>query len=317
MTGSNCPLCHSEGVCHPDPEASSDQRSVSCPTCGEYSVSGLEELEIDKLSTEDRAKLRAIVKEHSLKDLRVSITTQRQVPTLGGSTIAELLSEYPRTASDMMDRAILNLGRLTKHPCDTIGLALSDYPILFGRDLDDMVRMFELLKAMTYVADAVTTTDMLRMTIMPEGWDKIEALKRSSPDSKQVFVAMWFHERTEDFWENRFRPAIEEANDLRALRIDQKEHNDKICDEIVAEIRRSRFVVADFTGNRGGVYYEAGFAQGLGIPVIWTVHKDWLNEVHFDTRQYNHIVYETPRQLRVALQNRIVATIPTGRRGSA
>ena len=53
-----------------------------------------------------------------------------------------------------------------------------------------------------------------------------------------------------------------------------------IDDEIIAEIRRSWFVVADFTCGtvphegkevaipRGGVYYEAGFAQGLNVPLI-------------------------------------------------
>jgi hypothetical protein len=68
--------------------------------------------------------------------------------------------------------------------------------------------------------------------------------------------------------------------------------------------------VADFTGNREGVYYEAGFAQGLDIPVIWTVREDWLGKIHFDTRQYNHIHYRTPDELLRALKNRIMATIP-------
>ena len=70
-------------------------------------------------------------------------------------------------------------------------------------------------------------------------------------------------------------------------------------------------MVADFTGNRGGVYYEAGFAGGLGIPVIWIVHEDDLDDVHFDTRQYNHITYSTPEELRDKLKARILATIQT------
>jgi hypothetical protein len=60
---------------------------------------------------------------------------------------------------------------------------------------------------------------------------------------------------------------------------------------------------------RGGVYFEAGLAQGLGLPVIWTVHKDNVDNLHFDTRQYNHIVYIDPQDLRVQLYNRIAATI--------
>ena len=43
------------------------------------------------------------------------------------------------------------------------------------------------------------------------------------------------------------------------------------------QIRKSKFLIADFTGQRGGVYYEAGFAYGLGLPVIWTCRKDWFD----------------------------------------
>jgi hypothetical protein len=73
-------------------------------------------------------------------------------------------------------------------------------------------------------------------------------------------------------------------------------------------------VVADFTGQRGGVYFEAGLAFGLSKQVIWTVRKDEVSKLHFDTRQFNHIVWspnELP-QFRVALRNRIEATLGKG-----
>lgn len=139
---------------------------------------------------------------------------------------------------------------------------------------------------------------------------------------------MWFDESTETVFNEGIRLGVKQAG-YEPIRIDNKEHNNKICDEIVAEIRKSRFVVADFTAGlckkcpdcgdretcrdkvrpRGGVYFEAGFALGLGIPVIWTVRKDQVDQVHFDTRQYNHIVYENAEDLRQKLYNRIAATI--------
>ena len=71
-----------------------------------------------------------------------------------------------------------------------------------------------------------------------------------------------------------------------------------MADEIIAEIRRSRFLVADFThgedGARGGVYYEAGFANGLGIKVIHTCREDAVRTLHFDTSHINHIVWRSP-----------------------
>ena len=128
---------------------------------------------------------------------------------------------------------------------------------------------------------------------------------------------MWFDKSMEEVYERGIRPAIEEAG-YSPLRIDDKPDLDKIDDDIIAEIRRSRFVVADFThgcdGARGGVYFEAGFAYGLDIPVIYTCRNDMVDNLHFDTRQYAHIVWEMEEldQLRAELRNRILARIGEG-----
>ena len=134
-------------------------------------------------------------------------------------------------------------------------------------------------------------------------------------DSAHAFIAMWFDESTAEALEKAINPAIEEAG-FKPLRIDRMEHINKINDEIIAQIRRSRFLVADFThgedGARGGVYYEAGFAHGLGLPVIFTCKNDSVDKLHFDTNHYNHIVWTTPEDLRKKLKNRILAVIGEG-----
>ena len=109
---------------------------------------------------------------------------------------------------------------------------------------------------------------------------------------------------------------IDRKEHINKMRIDRKEHINKIDDEIIAEIKRSRFLVADFTqgdfGARGGVYYEAGFARGLNIPVIFDCREDAICKVHFYTRQFNHITWKTPEELLARLRQRISATIGDG-----
>ena len=148
-----------------------------------------------------------------------------------------------------------------------------------------------------------------------EGYAHLEELERRATDSSQAFVALWFDDSMTTAWRDGIKLGIEDAG-YKALRIDRKEHTNKIDDEIIAEIRRSRFIVADFThgddGPRGGVYYEAGFAKGLGIEVIFTCRKDALENIHFDTRQYNHIVWEMPEELRRKLATRIAAVVGDG-----
>lgn len=159
------------------------------------------------------------------------------------------------------------------------------------------------------------------LSLTMEGWERLESLENRNQTSQQGFVAMWFGNEMDKAFSEGFSPGISDAG-FQPFRIDQKEHANKIDDEIIAEIRRSRFVVADFTcpllpypegkitpNARGGIYYEAGFAQGLNIPVIWTVRADCLEHVHFDVRQFAHIVWEQPVDLRVSLCNRIRALI--------
>ena len=137
----------------------------------------------------------------------------------------------------------------------------------------------------------------------------------TTPDLAQAFVAMWFDKEMTIAYEEGIKKAVELAG-YKSMRIDKKPDVNKIDDEIIAQIRRSRFLVADFThgneGARGGVYYEAGFAFGLGLPVIYTCRKDMVDKLHFDTRQYHHIVWEEPADLCRDLKNRIQALIGEG-----
>lgn len=184
-------------------------------------------------------------------------------------------------------------------------------------DQRDVAKLIEYASSKGYVAAHT------RLSLTIDGWRHVEELAASSIHSDQAFIAMWFGAEVAEAYEAGIEPAVAGMG-YKAMRIDRKEHNNKIDDEIIAEIRRSRFVVADFTCGmadvsgsptaipRGGVYYEAGFAQGLGIPVIWCCREDHINHVHFDTRQFNHITWTTAQELRDKLANRIGAVLGDG-----
>ncbi len=151
--------------------------------------------------------------------------------------------------------------------------------------------------------------------ISPAGWEYLYQLKSQRTNSEAAFVAMWFSAETDKLWTEGIEPAIRAAG-YKPVRIDTVQHNNRIDDEIIANIRKSKFVVADFTGQRGGVYFEAGFALGLGLQVIWLCKKPECDEhkIHFDTRQYNFLLWDTEKleALKTALVNRIEATIGHG-----
>lgn len=175
--------------------------------------------------------------------------------------------------------------------------------------------LLHYLEERGWIEKTVSAMSMTSYVLTVGGYARLADLNTTTIDSSQGFVAMWFAPTLEEAWERGIRSGIEDAG-YKAVRIDQKEHLNKIDDEIIAEIKRSRFVVADFTqgddGARGGVYYEAGFAHGLGIPVIFSCRSDVLHKVHFDTRQYNHIIWNNPEDLRRSISTRISAVIGDG-----
>ena len=138
-----------------------------------------------------------------------------------------------------------------------------------------------------------------------------EALGATRSASAQGFVAMSFHESLRDAWTNGFDPAIRAAG-FMPIRIDAKEYVGGISDEIIAEIRRSSFVVVDYTRQNNGVYFEAGVAVGLGLTVIPTCRTDDVDNLHFDIKHLNTLLWKVPADLISGLSKRISAVIGTG-----
>lgn len=150
--------------------------------------------------------------------------------------------------------------------------------------------------------------------VTPKGYMRYEVLQSQSSPSAQGFVAMWFDPAVQPAYDYGLALGIRRAG-YDPLRVDSVEHVGKIDDEIIAQIKRSRFVVADFTGHRAGVYFEAGFALGLNIPVIWCCRNDHMDGLHFDIRQFSCVDWTDPRELAHRLHMRIEAVVGAGPRG--
>ena len=131
----------------------------------------------------------------------------------------------------------------------------------------------------------------------------------------QIFVAMMFSTETASTYEQVYKPVIQSLN-YSAMRIDEKQFNGSIIGEITAEITDSIALIADLTGNRGGVYYEAGIARGLQlcnhpIKLILTCKRDFFDNerVHFDVSGDNIVLYENDDDLKQKLSKRLQAVL--------
>ncbi len=100
--------------------------------------------------------------------------------------------------------------------------------------------------------------------------------------------------------------AVKEAADrcgLNAERVDEPESNERITDRILESIRIAEFVIVDLTGARPNVFYEAGYAQGIGkIPIYTAVDGTPLE---FDLKDYPVIFFKGMKDLKDSLERRL------------
>ena len=68
------------------------------------------------------------------------------------------------------------------------------------------------------------------------------------------------------------------------------------------QIRDAAFVIADLSHDNLGAYWEAGYAEGLGKPVIYICERGKFEEkqTHFDTNHCTTVLWSTddPDQFR-------------------
>lgn len=245
-------------------------KQIDCfwdPILGAYSITDNAITELAK-NLENKQKITNVLAQRKCRgiDVPIQITTDKQERNGDWilETIHDLLSQYPTSPLEMLDETLVNITYLIKHPSETVSISKNEVWYLYSYNHESSFYMLRQLGELGYIKHISNGPTGAIFTIEAKGWDKFSELRKSlSKYRKQAFVAMWFDKTMDNFFFNGIQPAIEHDG-TKCIRIDFKEHNNKICDEIIAEIRRSRYLVADFTGNRGGVYYEAGFAYGLG-----------------------------------------------------
>ena len=115
---------------------------------------------------------------------------------------------------------------------------------------------------------------------------------------RKIFIACAIgHDDVEELCEQVFEPTCSSLK-LQAIRIDQREPSGTISGAILDEIEEVVCVIADLTYARQSVYFEVGFAQGLGVPILLTCRKDHQRgicdeeRVHFDIAQYKISFWE-------------------------
>ncbi len=94
---------------------------------------------------------------------------------------------------------------------------------------------------------------------------------------------------------------------IKAYRADEIEHQDRITDLILSEIKSCEFLIADLSFERPNVYYEIGYAHALNKKPI--LYRKKGTKLHFDLSVHNIPEYKNITELRRLLNKRLEAIL--------
>jgi hypothetical protein len=309
QTTTGCPICSQAALCGKDSDAGT--WSFVCRTCG-----------IFRITDEFLGALKKAAGKHGHLYYKLSYQFRLSSDDLTKpvdtgihhvSELNQLLAIQDPSVENKLQSLLFLLGKMSSYPGEKVGFEYSmDYALISAKNEEEAVFFINALASQRFIDLDDYSFNAIGVTcqLTTLGWLELERLKQAGNDSADIFIAMWFHP-DRSVYDNAITMAIEVAG-YNPVRIDRVEHANRIDDEIITRIRRSKALIADFTGQRNGVYFEAGFMLGLGRQVIWACEHSELSKVHFDTRQYNTINYSSADELKQRLHFRIEALLGKG-----
>lgn len=145
---------------------------------------------------------------------------------------------------------------------------------------------------------AKNNNELLRAWSSAHKAEKFAAFEEVDP--KFIFVISAFHKDMEPVYMSI--EAAARAVGIIAKRVKDVPGDYRITDRIIEMIHKARFVIADLTHERPNVYFELGYARGIGKTVV-TIAREETN-VHFDVKDWTYISYQDLRTLQYELQRR-------------
>ncbi len=169
------------------------------------------------------------------------------------------------------------VGAVDRRSAEKIASELIERGVLIGIDASDLQHQYQSIE--------------LDLTLA--GWEIYEAEKRGVTKAKTGFIALKFGDATLDgLLDQHVKPKLQEIGhpliDLRDV------SRAGIIDNIMrAHIQDAAFIIADLTHDNPGAYWEAGYAEGLGKPVIYICEKSKFDDrqTHFDTNHCTTVMW--------------------------
>lgn len=308
-----CPVCQSHLLETPTNAGGRDATRFSCPRCGSFVLTGT--LIATLPHTLNRAQDASAKLSHALRRAQ-EVNTDVVFST---STIEEVLKRPLPRPQEQADLLVRWLALSIPGPGELVEITLETHAGIIGAKSEGgfalvLDHLFASGLLIGHQSKAIGVQGTATATLSFRGWSYYETLAKGSAQYRKAFMAMKFGDPVlENLLNTVFKPAAKEAG-FDLFKLDDVPRAGLIDDRLRVEIQSSDFLLADLTHDNLGAYWEAGYAEGLGKPVIYTCEREKfaVAKTHFDTNHHLTIVWDTnsPDAISSALKATIRATLP-------
>jgi hypothetical protein len=126
------------------------------------------------------------------------------------------------------------------------------------------------------------------------GWERYEAERRGRFAGLYGFIAMKFGDPVLDpMVEAVIKPAVRGGIGYDLVDLRNVSRAGVIDNILRTQIRDAAFVLVDLTHDNSGAYWEAGYAEGLGKPVVYLCEQSKFDaaRTHFDTNHCTTVMW--------------------------
>lgn len=298
MANNECPICKKANVSIKQPYGGADSLVINCPNCDSYEISNSA---IATLSNRPKDfELSYAIRRRSIRKEKVFVYSTNRADIIAGI-------EIPKGIKNIAEALLLDV-----YKDDSMmgrGLVISNDNI-FSFAIESIDKLPPVLK---YIEDAGwfslerLGSGAAYLNITGHGIKHAEEILNPNFRSTQVFVAMSFNSELDAIYHEAIKTAVDECG-LNPIRIDLVDFNDEIILNVLNRINQSKFLIADYTDNRPGVYFETGYALGKGLPIIYCCRESDKDNIHFDVNHYKFIHWKEASDFKAELVKRITNT---------
>ena len=282
-----CPVCQNAergSSCQRSPIPNMiDASTFHCNVCALYAASGLDEL----TRLQDLEPLQRALLSHRLRTRPPTEEPFRITP----EWVNDLLSNGSLPSPAVQ---AANIVRFIGDEVSRSGKPLDQLPVGFYAIIGALNReiAFHLIGELQERKILTGTNAILTLSL--DGWEQYEKEKRGQFEGNYGFLAMQFGDsELNSFVEDVVKPAVEEGISYKLVDMNDVGRAGVIDNIMRTRIRDAAFVIVDLTHDNSGAYWEAGYAEGLGKPVLYICEKAKFDEkgTHFDTNHCTTVLW--------------------------